>query len=185
MLEIRPTLIQGCYEIQPRLIDDERGRFVKIFHSEEFERNNLATHFVEEFYSISKRGVVRGLHFQVPPKEHKKVVYCVQGEVFDVVLDLRKGSPTYGMTETFTLSVDKGNYIYIAEGLAHGFCAVSDMAVLVYKVTSTYSAQHDSGILWSSINVDWPVRNPLLSARDTLFPKLGEFISPFIYPSSK
>ncbi|WP_160079164.1 dTDP-4-dehydrorhamnose 3,5-epimerase [Pseudomonas sp. 8AS] len=183
MFEIRPSVIQGCYEIQPRVFNDERGRFVKIFHSDEFERNNFATNFVEEYYSVSNRGVLRGLHFQVPPKEHKKVVYCVQGEVFDVVLDLRQGSPTYGMAEAFTLGADKGNYVYIAEGLAHGFCAVSDTAVLVYKVTSTYSPQHDSGVLWSSVDVDWPVKNPLVSTRDTLFPGLSEFVSPFIYPS--
>lgn len=181
MFELVPTPIPGCHEIQPRTFDDIRGRFVKVFHDQSFAELGLETNFVEEYYSLSRRGVVRGLHFQNPPADHVKMVYCVQGEVVDVVLDLRIGSPTYGKTATFSLSADKGNCIYIPKGLAHGFCATSDVATLVYKVSSVHSPEHDAGVLWSSIDFDWPSTSPVISERDGSFQPLAKFKSPFVY----
>lgn len=181
MFELKSSRIEGCYEIQPKIFTDSRGEFVKVFHEQEFIKNNLSTNYREEYYSRSHRGVIRGMHFQVPPMDHHKLVYCVHGEVFDVVVDLRVGSPTYGATETFTLSANKGNYIYIDKGMAHGFCAVSDDAVLVYKVTSVYAAECDAGVLWSSLDIDWPTESPVVSVRDESFPELSKFISPFTY----
>ncbi|MDD5296583.1 MAG: dTDP-4-dehydrorhamnose 3,5-epimerase [Rhodocyclaceae bacterium] len=181
MFELRTSEIAGCFEIQPRILSDSRGRFVKVFHRDAFREFGLETDFDEEYYSVSRRGVVRGLHFQVPPKDHNKVVYCVQGEVFDVVLDLRIGSPTYGMVRSFELSADRANYIYIPSGLAHGFCVTSDVAVLVYKVSSVYSPEHDLGIRWDSVGVDWPVSVPMLSERDSGFMPFVNFESPFVY----
>lgn len=171
--------IPGCHEIQPRVAQDVRGRFVKVFHRGEFERLGFETVFAEEYYSLSKRNVIRGMHFQIPPADHVKVVYCVQGEVFDVVLDLRVGSPTYGQVDRFTLSADRGNYLYIPRGLAHGFCALSDIATLVYKVSTVYAPDQDCGIHWASIGVDWPTQSPIVSERDCAFPSLADFSSPF------
>ncbi len=181
MFELRPSGIPDCFQVQPRIFADVRGRFVKVFHKEAFIELGLATDFVEEYYSSSNFGVVRGLHFQAPPVDHVKLIYCVQGEVFDVVLDLRVGSPTYGKISTFTLGADLGNYLYVPKGLAHGFCVTSEKATLVYKVSSVYSPQHDTGILWNSANIDWPTNTPLLSDRDLSLPRLAEFVSPFSY----
>jgi dTDP-4-dehydrorhamnose 3,5-epimerase len=183
MFDLQPTAIAGFFHLQPRVLEDARGRFVKVFHSPTFAKLGLETHFTEEYYSHSAKGVVRGMHFQTPPAEHVKVVYCVHGEVFDVVLDLRVGSPTYGKTATLTLSADRGNFAYISKGLAHGFCATSDKATLVYKVSSVHSPEHDAGVLWSSIDVDWPVVSPVISARDAGFEPLSSFVSPFSFPA--
>lgn len=181
MFELLPSAIAGCYEIHSRILRDSRGRFVKVFHRDAFRELGLEFNFAEEYYSVSHRGVIRGLHFQTPPADHAKVVYCVQGEVFDVVLDLRVGSPTYGQTATFSLSADRGNCIYIPRGMAHGFCVTSENATLVYKVTSVYAPQHDAGVRWDSIAIAWPVTAPLVSERDAGFATLAEFESPFKY----
>ena len=175
------TQIDGCFELQPEIFDDARGRFVKIFHSEQFEKAGLETEFKEEYYSVSGCGVLRGLHFQLPPEDHVKMVYCVSGEVFDVVVDLRVGSPTYKVVSTFKLSAQKANCIYIPKGMAHGFCVTSDSATLVYRVGTVHSPNHDSGILWNSVDVNWPIHEPLISARDLTFQKLENFQSPFSY----
>jgi dTDP-4-dehydrorhamnose 3,5-epimerase len=121
------------------------------------------------------------MHFQVPPSAHVKLVYCVLGEVEDVVLDLRMGSPTYGMAESINLSSDVGNCVYIPAGFAHGFYVRSDLATLVYKVTTVHDPVNDSGILWSSFNHDWPNSAPLISSRDSGLLAFTEFQSPFIY----
>lgn len=185
MFELKALALAGCYEMQPRVSDDARGRFVKTFHKDAYAQLGLHTEFAEEYYSHSRRGVIRGMHFQTPPAEHVKLVYCVQGEVFDVVVDLRVGSPTYGKTATLTLSATQGNQVYIPAGFAHGFCATSDTATLVYKVSTVYAPQHDSGVLWSSLGVVWPLNDgagaPVMSERDGGFLPLAAFQSPFVY----
>jgi dTDP-4-dehydrorhamnose 3,5-epimerase len=181
MFKLLDTPISGCYQIQLRVFDDIRGRFVKVFHAQAFDELGLETNFAEEYYSHSHKGVVRGMHFQTPPADHVKLVYCVQGDVFDVVLDLRLGSPSYGRTSIFRLSADQGNCIYIPRGLAHGFCATSESATLIYKVSSVHSPEHDAGVLWNSIDVDWPFDSPVISERDAGFEKLANFKSPFIF----
>lgn len=181
MLAITATTIPGCFEIKPTLFDDERGRFVKVFHEEIFSSHGLETKFTEEYYSHSKRGVIRGMHFQLPPSDHVKMVYCVHGEVLDVVLDLRKGSPTYGKYETFRLSADKGNYLYMPRGVAHGFLATTESATLVYKVSTIYDPARDSGVAWDSFGFDWPVDEPIISSRDRSFLPFGMLNSPFQY----
>jgi len=181
MFSLRETKLPGCFEVQPRIFDDDRGRFVKVFHQDEFLRLGLETNFKEEYYSHSRKGVIRGMHFQLPPSDHVKLVYCVQGDVQDVVLDLRKGSPTYGLADTIKLTAEQGNYLYIPKGLAHGFCTTSAVATLVYKVSTVYDLQHDSGVLWDSFGVEWPTLEPVISSRDTSFKSLSEFTSPFLY----
>ena len=121
------------------------------------------------------------MHFQKPPSDHVKVVYCVQGEVYDVVVDLRRGSPTYLQSAAMILSAQLGNIIYIPRGVAHGFCATTELATLVYKVSSVYDPLADSGVLWNSVGIDWPISNPILSHRDATFQALDQFKSPFIY----
>jgi dTDP-4-dehydrorhamnose 3,5-epimerase len=179
MFHLSPSSISGCYELTPALIEDDRGRFVKVFQREVFLNLGLETEFTEEYYTTSHRNVIRGMHFQAPPDDHVKVVYCVHGNVFDVVLDLRKKSESYGQISAFTLSAKQGNYLYIPKGVAHGFCVTSDSATLVYKVSSSYSPKNDCGIDCLSIGVEWPTSAPILSDRDQKFTAFANFNSPF------
>ena len=181
MFSFNATNIPGCYEVQPNIMDDNRGRFVKVFHADWFTEHEMATDFREEYYSHSQLGVVRGMHIQTPPADHVKLVYCVAGEVFDVLLDLRIGSPTFLQAQSFVLSAARGNYLYIPKGVAHGFCVTSATATLVYKVTATYQPMHDTGVLWSSVDMDWPTATPIISERDLSFLPLSQFHSPFKY----
>lgn len=179
MFKLQETGIPGCFEVACPLFKDERGSFVKTFHLDGFSALGLATHFAEEYYSISRKDVLRGLHFQLPPMDHVKLVYCLSGTVLDVVLDIRIDSPTFGEYRMIELSAEKGNMIYMPRGVAHGFLVTSDHAVMQYKVTSVYSLNHDSGILWNSVGIDWPVACPVISARDCAFPAFKDFITPF------
>lgn len=180
-LIIRELSIPDCYEIRPAVLTDERGSFIKTFHRDIFIANGLFHDFAEEYYTKSHKGVLRGLHFQVPPMEHFKMVYCASGEVFDAIIDIRKGSPAYGRFETVRLNAETGNILHLAPGIAHGFYVPDGEAVMIYKVSTMYSAGHDSGILWSSIDIPWPDKNPVISQRDRSFKSLAEFQSPFVY----
>lgn len=179
-MEFLETQIRGCYEIIPRHVTDLRGRLVKTLHEEMFHEKGLVAHFAEEYYSVSKKGVLRGLHFQIPPCAYEKLIYCIDGQILDVLVDLRVGSPTYGESISFDLSSKIGNILYIPEGIAHGFYVVSDMAIIVCKTTTVYASLYDKGILWSSVDV-WPTNNPILSEKDKQLPLLKDFINPFIF----
>jgi dTDP-4-dehydrorhamnose 3,5-epimerase len=178
-MQLKESTISGCYELLPKVFLDERGTFVKTFHEDIFRDCGLETNFAEEYYSVSYKNVIRGLHFQLPPKEHTKIVYCVQGSVQDVVVDLRIQSPTYGKFEIFSLSAEKANMVYIPIGLAHGFEVLSETAIMMYKVSSVYSPEHDTGILWNSVNIPWQTRNPIISQRDQSFIEFPNFRSLF------
>lgn len=180
-MHIRPTSIPGCFEIIPNILTDHRGSFVKTFNSDLFIANGLDTHFVEEYYSRSRRRVLRGMHFQSPPMQHTKLVYCIEGSVTDVVIDLRRGSPSYGHCVSFDLNSKSANMVYIPAGLAHGFYVNSEHALMMYKVTSVYSPQNDTGILWNSIGYRWTDSNPIISIRDKSFCHLDEYDSSFVY----
>ncbi len=175
----REMSLPGCYVIEPVVFKDHRGLFVKTFHEEIFSAHGLTTTFAEEFYSLSRQGVLRGLHFQLPPKDLTKVVYAVHGSAFDVLVDLRVGSPTFGCHEICELSAGKANMVYIPSGIAHGFYARTPELIMMYKVSSVYSQEHDSGILWNSLDIPWPDGNPVISERDRGFAPLAEFKSPF------
>jgi len=182
-MEKRPTAIPGCFELRPAISRDSRGTFVKTFHSDWFARNGLRADWREQYYSVSRRGVLRGLHFQLPPHDHAKLVYCTCGEVVDAAVDLRVGSPSYGHHVRIVLSVAEGNAVYLPSGLAHGFYTSSESATVVYNVTSVYAPAHDAGIRWNSAGIAWPTREPIVSDRDLGFPGMGEFASPFRYPA--
>ncbi len=178
-MKVIKSKIDGCYELQPIIRMDDRGAFIKTFHKDVFKTNNLVTEFAEEYYSVSKKNVLRGLHFQTPPMQHKKIVYCTFGSVIDVVVDLRKKSHTYGQYQIFELNSEKANMVYISEGLAHGFYTISDIAIMLYKVTSIYAEKNDCGILWSSVGIPWLDMKPIVSERDKNFIKFEQFKSPF------
>ena len=173
------TPLEGCFELQPIVRGDNRGSFVKTFHADAFADLGLDTDFKEEYYSTSIKNVLRGMHFQTPPADHVKLVCCTEGAVKDVVVDLRKNSPTFGKHCTFELTAEKANMLYIPKGFAHGFLTLSERATMLYKVTTVYSPENDKGILWSSCGIDWQCDTPILSARDQTHPPLAEFYSPF------
>lgn len=171
--------IPGCHEIVPAVFRDGRGAFVKTFHHDLFAAQGLVTEWKEEFYSVSRKGVLRGLHFQLPPHDHAKLVYCTDGEVLDAVVDLRKGSPTFGYSITKELKASTGNMLYIPSGLAHGFYVLSSSATMMYKTSTVHAPSHDSGIRWDSAGIAWPDEAPVVSERDSWLATLAEFNSPF------
>lgn len=177
-MKIKELEIPGVFSVENFFSEDSRGVFVKTFHYEQFKEAGLEAHFQESYYSRSVRGVIRGMHFQAPPVDHHKLVYVTEGEVLDVIVDLRKSSLTY--QRVFSVSLKAfGSSIYIPKGCAHGFLTLSDRATLVYNVSTVYSKDQDKGILWSSIDFDWGVKNPILSSRDASFPSIMDFDSPF------
>jgi dTDP-4-dehydrorhamnose 3,5-epimerase len=181
LYELAATVIPGCTEIRPRIHIDARGRFVKLYHQAAFEEAGLRTDYAETNYSTSRRGVLRGLHFQVPPRQHAKLVCCVQGRIQDAVVDLRVGSPTYRQYVLVELSAEDANMLFIPAGLAHGFCVLSESATVAYQVTSVYSPAHDAGILWSSAGIPWQEANPILAERDRHHPGMDDYASPFVF----
>jgi dTDP-4-dehydrorhamnose 3,5-epimerase len=178
-MQLIPTSLPGTFEIKPFFAKDERGTFVKTFHAEHFATAGLALEWREEFYSISRKGVIRGMHFQTPPHDHEKLVYCMQGRVLDVVVDLRKKSPTFGRHIALELDSLKGHGLLVPKGMAHGFLALTQDVIMAYKVTTAYSPESDAGIRWDSIGVDWKVDEPTISARDRRHPTFAMFESPF------
>lgn len=178
-MELIPTLLEGCYQIHPFFAEDERGAFVKTFHEERFAELGLPTDWREEYYSSSRKGVIRGMHFQTPPHDHEKLVYCMQGRVLDVVVDLRRASPTYGYHVAVELDSTHGHGLMIPKGMAHGFLALTENVLMAYKVTTVYAPSHDTGIRWDSFGLNWGIDQPIVSTRDQAHPAFADFISPF------
>jgi dTDP-4-dehydrorhamnose 3,5-epimerase len=178
-MQVKETKIAGAFEVELPFSEDDRGDFVKVLHADSFREHGLEANFKESYYSTSRAGTIRGMHFQKPPHDHEKLVYCVEGSVLDVILDLRTGSHTFKESCTIELAKSARNAVYIPRGVAHGFCVEEGSATLVYMTTSVYNQESDSGILWSSFGLDWPVGKPFLSARDKGFAELAAFDSPF------
>ena len=173
--------IPGVFSIELAEHRDPRGVFVKPYVKEKMAELGLFFELSEEYYSISKKNVLRGMHFQTPPFDCAKLVYCPIGEILDVLVDLRRGA-TYGMVNSFVLSQEKPSLLVIPEGVAHGFLCRSDTALMVYKTNKPYSSQHDLGVKWSSVDFNWGIESPLVSERDCNHQNLDAFISPFAHP---
>ena len=180
-MNIRESKLPGCYEMFPHIHRDARGSLTKIFHAPTFEKLGLCTQFREEYYSTSAKNVIRGLHFQLPPDDHVKLVFCIFGIVKDVVVDLREGSPTYGLHSCFELSSEYGNMVYIPKGMAHGFCGLSEKSIMVYNTSTEHAASKDSGIRWDSVGIAWPNEDLVISDRDKKLSQFKDFKSPFKY----
>jgi dTDP-4-dehydrorhamnose 3,5-epimerase len=164
--------------ITPQVFGDDRGFFFESFNKKLFEEaTGVKREFVQDNHSKSQRGVLRGLHYQVPPKAQGKLVRVVQGEVFDVVVDIRKSSPTFGQWAGATLSAESRQQLWIPEGFAHGFLTLSDTAEFLYKATDYYAPQCERCIVWNDldVNIEWPLRSePTLSTKDQLAPPLNK-----------
>lgn len=178
-MELISTPLGGCFQVRPFFAQDKRGTFVKTFHAERFAELGLPTDWREEYYSSSRKGVIRGMHFQTPPHDHEKLVYCMQGRVLDVVVDLRKDSVTYGQHIAIELDSARGHGLMIPKGMAHGFLSLTEDVLMSYKVTTVYMPASDSGIHWDSFGLDWGIEQPIVSARDCTHPALADFVSPF------
>jgi len=178
-LEIRERKIKGVYEIilQPYL--DERGFFMRTYDINVFRKAGLHRDWMQENHSRSEqKGIIRGLHFQLPPYSETKLVRCIHGAVFDAFVDLRKGSDTFGKWDAIELSAENKKMIYIPRGLAHGFCTLTDISEVVYKVDNFYSPENERGLLWNDpdLNICWPVNKPILSEKDGNNMTLRKFI---------
>jgi len=168
---------------EAKSFSDNRGFFMESFKESIFVNNKINTKFVQDNFSHSIKGVLRGLHYQKKPNVQAKLVIVLSGEIFDVAVDIRKNSPTYGKWVGQTLSGQNHKMLYIPEGFAHGFCVLSNEADVLYKVSSEYSPEHEKGIIWNDpeINIDWPVDNPTISEKDLKLPILKNADNSFVY----
>jgi dTDP-4-dehydrorhamnose 3,5-epimerase len=175
LMKVTETTLPGVLIIEPRVFGDARGFFLETWHQARYREFGLPAQFVQDNLSFSARGTLRGLHFQNPHAQGK-LISVLQGEVFDVTVDIRVGSPTFGRWVGVVLSGDNRRQLYVPEGFAHGFCVMSKDALFTYKCTDFYAPQAEGGILWSDpdIGIDWPTRAPLLSEKDEEYPVLKE-----------
>jgi dTDP-4-dehydrorhamnose 3,5-epimerase len=167
--------IAGCFVIEAEIKKDHRGCFVKTFNESIFKENAIEVSFKESFYSISRKNSLRGMHYQKSPHQISKLVYCSQGEIMDVVLDIRKDSPTYGQFDFYVISQKNAKMIFLPEGIAHGFLTLSEEAAVSYFQSQEYNPKSDAGILWNSFGMDWKIFDPIVSDRDKNFIKFSEF----------
>lgn len=182
-MQIIETPLAGLLLIEPRVFGDERGYFFESYNRDVFAAQGITEEFIQDNESLSDRGVVRGLHFQEPPKAQGKLVRVQRGKVWDVAVDIRKGSPTYGQYYGVELSGENKRMLWIPPGFAHGFATLENGTVFLYKCTDTYSPEHEGSVLWNDplLAIDWNVDVPILSAKDQDGPAFADFNSPFIY----
>jgi dTDP-4-dehydrorhamnose 3,5-epimerase len=176
-MNVIETKIPDVKILEPKVFGDHRGYFMESYNKELFEKLGLHYDFVQDNQSLSAPvGTLRGLHFQLNPKAQTKVVRCVTGAIYDVAVDIRKGSPTYGEWVGVILSEYNKRQLLVPKGFAHGFCTLVPDTTVAYKVDENYSPEHDGGILWNDpeLGIDWPATNPILSDKDTKHPTLKE-----------
>jgi dTDP-4-dehydrorhamnose 3,5-epimerase len=186
LLEVKTLAIAGVLELVPKRFGDDRGYFCEVYNRQRFgEETGTAIGFVQTNQSLSAdKATLRGLHFQAPPFAQTKLVWVVRGAVFDVAVDIRLKSPTYGKWASALLSAEKGNQILVPAGFAHGFLTLEPDTIVQYQVDNPYAPAQDRGIRWDDpeIGIDWPLAGavPTLSKRDAVFPRLGEIETPFV-----
>lgn len=187
-MEFKPLTLQGCFEIRLNPHRDERGYFMRTYDRDLFHEHGLTTHWLQENQSMSfQKWTLRGLHFQAPPHAETKLVRATLGIVLDVFVDLRQDSPTFGHWDAVELSADAFNMVYIPKGFAHGFCSLTDNAIVSYHVDACYASQAEGGVRWNdeTLNIPWPANNPHISSKDQTLPFLRDFKSPFTLSNSK
>lgn len=174
-MNVLPTRLPGLVLIEARIFRDDRGHFLETWSRERHRAAGLPADFVQDNFSCSRKGVLRGLHYQHPTAQGK-FVSVLRGEVFDVAVDIRAGSPTFGQWEGFALSAENGRQLYVPEGFAHGFLVTSDDALFGYKCTAPYDPPSEGSILWDDpdLAIDWPARAPTLAAKDRAAPRLKD-----------
>jgi dTDP-4-dehydrorhamnose 3,5-epimerase len=176
-VELTPLTLEACYAGHLPIFSDERGSFQKLFHADTFQA--LLPGFLprECYLTRSAKGVLRGMHFQPPPHDHGKIVICLGGAVLDGIVDLRAGDG-FGLTTTVELDPEGTNCVVLPRGVGHGFYSHEDNSQLLYLVETVHAPEVDAGILWNTVGIDWPVDDPILSARDTAHPPLSKLDMP-------
>lgn len=174
-MNVKETGFAGLLLIEPEIFRDERGFFLETYSESKYKKMGVDERFVQDNHSFSKKGTLRGLHFQINHPQGK-LVRVVKGSVFDVVVDLRKSSPTYAEHFTIELNSEKLNQLYIPPGFAHGFCVISETAHFEYKCTDFYYPSDEGGIIWNDpmLDIHWPIREPSISQKDGLYPALTD-----------
>ena len=172
-MKVSQTELDGVLLIEPTVHHDSRGRFFESYAKEKYRAVGIQEDFVQDNQSLSNKNVLRGLHYRIAP-EQSKLVRVVKGEVFDVVVDIRKSSPTFGKWQSFILSDTNHLQLYVPIGFAHGFCVLSDTMEFLYKVSEYYSGEKEKGLIWNDpdIGIDWPISDPILSDKDKSNPRL-------------
>ena len=170
MMNVHKTELDGVVVIEPNVFNDQRGYFLETYNQKRYQEIGINSNFVQDNLSFSKKGTLRGLHYQYP-HDQAKLVQVIQGEVFDVVVDIRRKSPMFGKWIGQYLSDENKKQIFIPEGFAHGFCVLSDMALFHYKCSDFYAPQCEGGILWydPDVAIDWPLESPIVSEKDAKF----------------
>ncbi len=177
--------LEGVYLLENSSSFDKRGSFSKLFSEMIFTKSSLNTSWKELLVTKSKKNTIRGMHFQIPPYDQIKMICLIEGEISDIILDIRQGSPTYGKYIEINISNSDQKSIYISKGFAHGFAARSDNAVLLYLLSENYNRESDKGIRYDSFGYDWRISNPIISERDSKLPSFEEFKSPFKYEKTE
>jgi len=169
--------------VEPQAFSDGRGFFFESFKESDFFTNGIDKKFVQDNFSHSVNGVIRGLHFQKAPKAQAKLVIALKGKIFDVAVDIRKNSPTYGKWVSEILSDNTHNLLYVPEGFAHGFCVISNEADVLYKVSNEYSQEHERSIIWNDpkLDIQWPIKKPIISNKDNKLSLLENLDNDFVY----
>ena len=183
-MEIERTGVEGVNILQPEVFEDERGFFFESYNKEKLEKMGINLNLCQDNHSMSKEiGTIRGLHYQIEPMEMTKIVRVVRGEILDVIVDIRKGSPTFGEWSSFHLTSENKKQVIVPPGFAHGFCTLVRDTEVLYKVDKHYSREHDRGIKWNDpeIGIDWPTSNPILSEKDMKNPPLSSAEINFTY----
>jgi len=181
-----PTKIGEVIEITPDIFGDSRGSFVELFKGGEFAQQGMDFTIQQINYSTNQKNVLRGLHYQINPVAQGKMVTVVKGSIYDVVVDLRVGSPTENQWVALELNASEHHLLYVPKGFAHGFLALEDETEVLYYVNDIYSPEHERGIIWndSQLAIDWPMTTPLLSDKDAVFPALREADKNFVYSTA-
>jgi dTDP-4-dehydrorhamnose 3,5-epimerase len=174
-MKVTPAPLSGVLVIEPRVFKDDRGYFAETYHLERYREAGITLPFVQDNTSHSVRGTLRGMHFQ-EPRAQGKLVSCTRGVIWDAVVDIRKGSPTFGKWFGVELDAQTARQIWVPPGFAHGFCVLSDEADVSYKCTDLYTPAAERSIVWNDpdVGIDWPVRSPLLSPKDAAAPRLKD-----------
>ncbi len=180
-MEVKEIHIQGPLVLQPRIFFDERGYFFESYNKALFEKLGIDVTFLQDNQSLSQKGAVRGLHYQAAPFAQGKLVRVVQGAVYDVIVDVRRNSSTYGAHFGIELNAENFSMLWIPPGFAHGFSTLRDQTIFQYKCTNVYNKESEGGVLWNdpSLGIDWQVDAPIVSSKDLLLPRLAELDSPF------
>jgi dTDP-4-dehydrorhamnose 3,5-epimerase len=176
-VNILETKFKDAVLIEPKVFGDHRGFFMESYNEETYKMNGIDMNFIQDNHSLSQQaGTLRGLHYQLQPKAQTKLIRVTRGAIYDVIVDIRKSSPTYGQWQGFILSAENKRQLLVPKGFAHGFCTIMEDTEVQYKVDELYSPENDRGIAWDdpTLNIDWPINNPILSDKDKAHPILAE-----------